>query len=114
MGKRSRSARAVRKIRVFEHLGQFWKELVAERSELIFALGTLLHQFVAVANEASELFGGFCWGKRSAYQLQLIGHLRPEFQLTVEGISQAQGIPLIRFEHAFGSFLHMDDVDREI
>ena len=65
-------------------------------------------------HEAAQLRCRWRWRRSPSDQLHFIRHLGTQFQLRVEPIGQAEGIPLVGLEHPFGPLLHMDAVDSNI
>src|SRR5712692_2182455 len=102
------------RIGIFHDARQFWKDLVADGSELVLALGTLADQFIAVTDQSFELSGGLRRGNDPSDELQFVGDLHPQFELAVELVGQRQRVAFVRFEHACRSTLHMHDVDRDV
>src|SRR5438132_6019346 len=102
------------RIRIFHDAGQFGKDLITDGRQLVLPLRALADQLIAVTDQAFELGGGLRWRNNTSDQLQFVGHLDPQFELAVELIRQGQCIPLVCFEHASWTALHMHHIHRDI
>src|SRR5579884_412766 len=113
-GSRSREAfadgKSGGKVRVFQDLCKLRKDLVADRGQLVSALGAFDGQLVPVLNHPSQLRGGFGWRSQAADRLHGITHLNALLQLIEQEIAQAQRIPFVGFEQALLPLLHMHDI----
>lgn len=99
---------------VAEYLGEFRKELVADRSQFVFQLRPVMTEFVAMLDEAFQLSGCLRWRNGLSNELHVVGHLNAQFKLRLERVCQVKCITLVRFHHPFRPLLNMDAVDGDI
>src|SRR5439155_24119317 len=99
---------------IFYDLCQFREDLITDCGQLILPLGTLVDQLISVADQPLELSCGLCRRDYTLDQLQFVGDLDSQFQLTVELISQGQSISFVGFEHPCWTALDMHEVDGNI
>src|SRR3989440_2441994 len=102
------------RIGIFHDAREFWKDFVADRGELVLALGPLTDQFISVTDQSLELSCGLRWRHNTSDQVQFVGDLDTQLKLTVEVIRQGQRVPFVRFEHPARPTLHVHDVDGDV
>ncbi len=102
------------RIGIFHDAREFWKDFVADRGELVLALGTFTDQFISVTDQSLELRCGLRWRHNTSDQVQFVGDLDTQLKLTVEVIRQGQRVPFVRFEHSRRPTLHVYEVDGDV
>src|SRR6266699_2615913 len=102
------------KVGIFQDLDKLRKNLVADRGQLVFASGAFDGQFLSMLHHATQLRGSFRWRSQTTNGLHGIAHLNTLLQLIEQEVSQAQRIPLVRFEQALLALLDVHHVDRKI